>query len=208
MIYLIDDTLEIQLSKKIIGETFKGDFQSILKVYEKPKISDLKYIVENLEGLKLICYHKSFRLFNSEGNLVFGSDFKRNFLNRLQEMNIPKVEFSGDVHTNFGSKTIDKTLFYNNFEYFLNNIKITGDFSFEKLFYGKSSNHIRKLEAASKIIDYITFDGVDSLKNNSEVLSLFEIVFPKLDPIETIKKWENGNFSKNEIYKAINQALK
>jgi hypothetical protein len=210
MIIIVDDTFNERHKYNDVSYLCFDNYKQVCKVYEKPFNTELRTIVEELSNCNLFCNHRTLKIINIQG-IELKSDeiteIKRNLFHKISSLNIPRIEFSRDLHTNIEAKTIDKNLFYTNLKSFLDFYIVNHIIELKILFYGENFTDIEKLTLVDKIIDEILKVDFSEFKSNQLIINGLNIIFPNKTAELIIDIWFKKEFSKKEIIQFINENI-
>ncbi|MBL0065536.1 MAG: hypothetical protein IPP38_11105 [Bacteroidetes bacterium] len=210
MIIIVDETFIDRHKYHEVSYLNDIKYANLCTVYTMVKTIDLASLVKQLSGCQLFCNHKTLQLFNAEGNALNIEDNSKNreaLINKVTQLNIPRVEFSRGLETNYENKKIDKDLFYYNLksllDYFINNNSIEPKI----LFWGNSFKEKEKLDFIQKLMIEIRITELENFKTNRVIKYGLDFLYPKLTNEQVIDRWVKKKLNKNEIVKEINNQI-
>jgi hypothetical protein len=207
MIIILDDTFNTRHKFSDVSFLEDEKYKNVCQILERPTKKDFRNIVGIFKSIKLLCNHRSLRLFNDKQEVIDGKEDIQNLFIQVQSENIPRLEFGRDMHSNFKSRTIDKDVFYSNLKSFLNNYIDTKRIELKILFYGENYEKLEYLSTIDRMIDEINFTDIDNLKKNQRILEGIRLIFSDKEPIEIVDQWIRKELSKKEIIELINKQL-
>lgn len=207
MIILLDDTFDQRIKYNDVSYLSGEGYKDICTVYDYPTIPDFKSIVQDLDNVKLICNHRSLRLFNKDMNVIDGKEAIKNVFNQTDSKNITRLQFGRDMHTNFDAKTIDKDLFYTNLKPFLDNYLATKEIELKILFYGVNYKELERMTLINLLLNKINLAEIKDFKNDKAIVDGIELLFPNEDPTHMIDKWKEQGLNKKQIRDLINNQI-
>jgi hypothetical protein len=210
MIIIVDDTFIDRHKYHDVSYLNETKYANICTVYTMVKTIDLLSLVKQLSGCQLFCNHKTLQLFNAEGkalNIEDNSQKREELINKVTQLNIPRVEFSRGLETNYETKKIDKDLFYSHLksllDYFINNNSIEPKI----LFWGNSFKEKEKLAFIQKMMIEVRTTELENFKTNLVIKDGLAILYPKLTNEQVIDSWVTKQLNKNEIIQEINKQI-
>jgi hypothetical protein len=210
MIIILDDTFIDRHKYHDVSYLNENKYGNICKVYTIVKTIDLASLVNQLSGCQLFCNHKTLQLFNTEGkalNIEDNSKNRETLINKVTQLNIPRIEFSRGLETNYEAKKIDKDLFYSHLksllDYFINNNSIEPKI----LFWGNSFKEKEKLAFIQKMMIEIRITELQDFNSNYVIKDGLDILYPQLSNDQVIDRWVTKQFNKNEIVQEINNQI-
>lgn len=210
MIIIVDDTFIDRHKYHDVNYLSETKYANICTVYTMVKTIDLLSLVKQLSGCQLFCNHKTLQLFNAEGKVLDIENNSKNreaLINKVTQLNIPRVEFSRGLETNYETKKIDKDLFYSHLksllDYFINNNSIEPKI----LFWGNSFKEKEKLAFIQKMMIEIRITELGNFKNNTVIKDGLDILYPELTNDQVIDIWVEKQLNKNEIVQKINNQM-
>lgn len=210
MIIIVDDTFIDRHKYHDISYLKDTKYSNICTVYSMVKTIDLASLVKTLSGCQFFCNHKTLQLYNTEGkalNIEDNSKNRETLINKVTQLNIPRVEFSRGLETNYEAQKIDKDLFYSNLksllDYFINNNTIEPKI----LFWGDSFKEKEKLFLIQKMMIEIRITSFENFKTNPVIKEVLNILYPHLTNEQVIDGWVTKQFNKNEIVREINNQI-
>ena len=110
MIIIVDDTFIDRHKYHDVSYLNETKYANICTVYTLVKTIDLASLVKQLSGCQLFCNHKTLQLFNAESKALNIEDNSKNreaLINKVIQLNLPRVEFSRGLETNYEAKNKD-----------------------------------------------------------------------------------------------------
>ena len=210
MIIIVDDTFIDRHKYHDVSYLNETKYANICTVYTLVKTIDLASLVKQLSVCQLFCNHKTLQLFNTESKALNIEDNSKNreaLINKVIQLNLPRVEFSRGLETNYEAKKIDKDLFYSNLksllDYFINNNTIEPKI----LFWGDSFKEQEKLFLIQRMMIEIRITSIENFKTNPIIKEVLNILYPQLTYEQVIDVWVTKQFNKNEIVREINNQI-
>ena len=210
MIIIVDDTFIDRHKYHDVSYLNDAKYSNICTVYTMVKTIDLASLVKQLSGCQLFCNHKTLQIYNIEGKALNIEDNSKNreaLINKVTQLNIPRVEFSRGLETNYEAKKIDKDLFYSHLksllDYFINSNYIEP----KSLFWGESFKEKEILALIQKMMIEIRITELDNFKSNTVIKEGLGILYPQLTNEQVIDKWVTKQLNKNEIVREINNQI-
>lgn len=210
MIIIVDDTFIDRHKYHDVSYLNETKYANICTVYTLVKTIDLASLVKQLSVCQLFCNHKTLQLFNTESKALNIEDNSKNreaLINKVIQLNLPRVEFSRGLETNYEAKKIDKDLFYSNLksllDYFINNNTIEPKI----LFWGDSFKEQEKLFLIQRMMIEIRITSIENFKTNPIIKEVLNILYPQLTYEQVIDGWVTKQFNKNEIVREINNQI-
>lgn len=207
MIVILDDTFTSRYKYSDVSYLKEKRYQKVCKIIEWPTKKDFRNIIGELNNINLLCNHRSLKLFNDQKDIIDGKEAIQNFLLLVQSENIPRIEFGGDMISNFKAKTLSKDSFYSNLKHFLDNYILTKQVELKILFYGENYANLEYLSAVDKMMDEINFSDSIDFKNNELIIEGMKLVFSDRTPLDVADEWIKKGLSKKEIISIINNQL-
>lgn len=210
MILILDDTEN--LKKRFDIEFLFGDkYRHVCQLIDKkPYSKEIMQLAQNLTNYKMVCHHRSLKILKEEGNNLSDKDISKiqeNFIRKINDTRIVRIEFGGDMHTNFSAKTIDKKLFYDNLKSFIDFYISNNILELKILYYGENYEEIEKMTLIDKVIDEIRNMDMVAFENNQLILYGLKSLFPNEKPLDIIENWNKKKLSKRDIIRIINDNL-
>jgi hypothetical protein len=210
MIIIADDTFVERHKFHDIGYLNEGNYLEICKVFSVIKTTELSELVKLLPQCELFCNHKSLQLYNAAAMALNTEDnvkYRESLLIKIAQSNIPHVEFSRGLETNFEAKKIDKDLFYTNLkallDYYIENKRIEERI----LFFGENFQEMEKLSIIKNMMAAIREMPLDDFVGNASIENGLAILYPAQKTTEVIERWRNDKFSKSDIIREINNKI-
>ena len=210
MIIIVDDTFIDRHKYHDVSYLKDAKYSNICTVYTKVKTIDLSSLVKQLSGCQLFCNHKTLQLYNIEGNALNIEDNSKNreaLINKVTQLNIPRVEFSRGLETNYEAKKIDKDLFYSNLKSLLDYFITNNSIEPKILFWGDSFKEKEILAFIQKMMNEIRITEVNNFKTNTVIKEGLNILYPQLTNEQVIDRWVAKQLNKNEIVREINNQI-
>jgi hypothetical protein len=210
MIAIIDDTYNYRQKAGDVDYLADNYYSKVCKIYSRLRTSDIGQIINNIKDFNLFCYHKSLQLYNSEGfaiNLEDNLKYREALINKMIRENIPRIEFSGGLETDFDTKKINKDLFYSNLKSFLDFYIEEESIEFKILFWGLDFELREKWSVIQRMLLQIRIlDASGFLKNNA-ISDGLRRIYPYQEPEAIIKLWIEKEYNKDEIIQDINNQI-
>lgn len=207
MIVVLDDTFNARHKFSDISYLKDPKYQTVINIIESPTKKDFRDLTTNCQNIKLLCNHRSLRLFNDKLEIIDGKEAILNFFNYLQAENTLRIEFGRDMHSNLKAKTLDKDVFYTNLQPFLDHLIDNGQIEIKILFYGIHYQELEFLSAINQMMDEINFTALDEFKNNTLILHGLKLLYPESAPLEILNGWKEKELTKKEILSIINHKI-
>ncbi|MEA1981204.1 MAG: hypothetical protein U9N54_09550 [candidate division Zixibacteria bacterium] len=211
MIIIIDDTFDKRHLYNDIGFLEIKQYKDICKIYHKITNFDLNKLIDEVKQCNLFCIHKTLQIYNINKTPLNDKDnteIKKSLISKVLSLNIPKIEFSRDLNTNFDAKTIDKYVFYSNLKLFLDYFIENNNIELKILFWGQNFKEKEMLSIIQNMLMQIRMTDIKYFHNNNIIEKGVEILYPQNTFKETINEWKSSQLSKNEIIKEINNHIK
>lgn len=210
MIIIVDDTFIDRQKYHDVSYLKVAKYSNICTVYTKVKTINLSSLVKQLSDCQLFCNHKTLQLYNIEGNALNIEDNSKNreaLINKVTQMNIPRVEFSRGLETNYEAKKIDKDLFYSNLKSLLDYFIANNSIEPKVLFWGDSFKEKEILAFIQKMMNEIRITEMNNFKTNTVIMEGLNILYPQLTNEQVIDRWVSKQLNKNEIVREINNQI-
>jgi hypothetical protein len=210
MIIIVDDTFIDRHKYHDVSYLNETKYANICTVYTLVKTIDLASLVKQLSGCQLFCNHKTLQLFNAESKALNIEDNSKNreaLINKVIQLNLPRVEFSRGLETNYEAKKIDKDLFYSNLKSLLDYFIIYNTIEPKILFWGDSFKEKEKLLFIQRMMIEIRITSIENFKTNPVIKEVLNILYPQLTNEQVIDGWVTKQFNKNEIVREINNQI-
>jgi hypothetical protein len=210
MIIIVDDTFIDRNKYHDVSYLKDAKYSNICTVYTTVKTIELASLVKQLSGCKLFCNHKTLQIYNIEGkalNIEDNSKYREALINKVIQMNIPRVEFSRGLETNYEAKKIDKDLFYSHLKLLLDYSITNNSIEPKTLFWGDSFKEKEILAFIQKMMIEIRITGLDNFKTNTIIKEGLGIIYPQLTNEQVIDRWVTKQLNKNEIIREINNQI-
>lgn len=207
MIIILDNTFDERYKFNDVTYLQKKRYQDVCKVYSKPTMKNFREILGILDKCEVFCNHRSMRLYNHEGKLIDGTKAVKNFYIKVDNREIPRVEFGRDMHNNFSLLKLDKNLFYSNLKVFLNHYISSQKTELKILFFGENYLEIERLTFFNKVMDEINVTNIKDFKSNKLIIEGIQQLYPNRNPNEMVDEWVKKNLNKKEIRLLINEKL-
>ncbi|MFZ4412586.1 MAG: hypothetical protein ACOYOV_05850 [Bacteroidales bacterium] len=210
MIIIVDDTFDNKHNSGNVKLLNLEEYNDICHIYSRLSNLNIITLVKKLDECELFCNHKSLQIFNKQGNALNEKDnveIRNSLYNRVELNNIPRIEFSRDLSTNFVARTIDKQLFYSNLKSFLDYYKINNIVETKILFWGENFKDNEKLSIIQNLMFHVRMTEIENFNNNKFIKEGINILFPLSSIEEIIEKWKQDKVSKNEIIREINHKI-
>ena len=210
MIFIIDDTFIDRHKYQDVDYLKEAIYSNICTVYTIVKTIDLASLVKQLSNCQFFCNHKTLQLYNIEMKALTVDDntkSRESLLNIVTQLNIPRVEFSRGLETNFEAKKIDKDLFYANLRAFLNYYIENNKIESKILFWGAEFEERERLTIIQKMLMQIRTTSIEDFSNDKIILKGLKAIFPNQSSLSIIEMWKNNQFSKNDIIREINNQI-
>ncbi len=210
MIILVDDTFIDRHKYQDVNYLKDAKYSDVCTIYTIVKTIDLAPLVKQLPSCQLFCNHKTLQLYNTEGKALNIEDNSKNreaLINIVTQLNLPRVEFSRGLETNYESKKIDKDLFYSNLKPLLDHFIINNFVEPKILFWGESFKEKERLFFIQKMMIEIRISDLENFKTNSVIKEGLDILYPHLTNEQAIDRWVNNQLDKNQIVQEINNQI-
>lgn len=210
MIIIVDDTFIDRHKYHDVSYLNETKYANICTVYTLVKTIDLASLVKQLSGCQLFCNHKTLQLFNAESKALNIEDNSKNreaLISKVIQLNLPRVEFSRGLETNYEAKKIDKDLFYSNLKSLLDYFIIYNTIEPKILFWGDSFKEKEKLLLIQRMMIEIRITSIENFKTNPVIKEVLNILYPQLTNEQVIDGWVTKQFNKNEIVREINNQI-
>lgn len=207
MVVILDDTFNARLRYDDVSFLANEKYKNICLIFDSPTKKDFRKIVLGFNNIRLLCNHRSLKLFNDNHNIIDGKEAIQNLLFQAQSENVPRVEFGRDMHSNFKAKTLDKDVFYSNLKSFLDNYMDTKKIEPKILFYGDNYAELEYLSAIDRMMDEINFSDSTNFRNNKLILTGISLIMPDRNPLDIVTEWIDKGLNKKEIITIINNQI-
>ena len=210
MIIIVDDTFIDRYKYHNVSYLKDAKYANKCIVYTKVKTIDLASLVKQLSRCQLFCNHKTLQLYNIENkalNIEDNSKNRETLINKVTQLDIPRVEFSRGLETNYEANKIDKDLFYSNLKSLLDYFIINNTIEPKILFWGDSFKEKEKLSFIQKMMIELRITDLENYKNNPVIKEGLDILFPLLTNEQVIDGWIMKQFNKSEIVREINNQI-
>ncbi|HAS43557.1 MAG TPA: hypothetical protein DCS93_23965 [Microscillaceae bacterium] len=210
MIIILDDTFIERHKFNEVDYLQQTPYVEICTIHTEIKTTDLGSLVKTLSQYSLFCYHKTLQLLDAQGKSLNNENNLRsreNLVKKVQDLNIPMIEFSRGLETRFENKQINKDLFYTHLrvllDYFMNHQQI----ELKTLFWGADFENVEKMTQVKYLMTQVRLTSLDSLSENESILQGIALIYDK-DATEIVEAWKTKQFSTNDIINEINQQIR
>ena len=205
MILLLDDTYDEMITLMKIDRSRIDNLSDACEIVEKPTKRLFRNVLDSASQYKLICVHKSLKLFNSDGDLIDGQMVVDNFLTECKNREIPTLLFGRDISNNYERKTLSKFTLYTNLVSFITSYQKIHYPSFKILYYGPNFLAIERLGRLDKMIHTIFNNASPFQPENPHNFEEIKQIFPKADVRFICKKIET--LEPRELVSYLNSIL-